>query len=228
MCRNQSILHIRPNAHLVSGAEQNTHLALADFLKQCFFCLIRIRVMNVRNLLRLHALSNQLCANIVIDVEASVLIWRRLVTEDQLCGLLLARILIDLEDILHTAVHLAVRIVRQLRIQDAAVQGQFAAFVRDLEHVVILRQDTSIPDELRTIRQLIDHRLLFRRRRQLLNDILTVRNVQMNHVRRLDVSDFLEHAHEFRQVVELREPCFFSEAFALRADLGRQDGLPEG
>ena len=50
----------------------------------------------------------------------------------------------------------------------------------------------------------------------------------MNHVRHLDVSDFLEHAHEFRQVVELREPCFFSEALALRADLGRQNSLPEG
>ena len=49
----------------------------------------------------------------------------------------------------------------------------------------------------------------------------------MQHIRRLDVRDFLKHGHELRQIVEPCEPRLGPVAGALRGQLDGRHGLPE-
>ena len=101
-----------------------------------FFC-FGVGVVDKLNLVFRHTGSDQLLANIVIDVKIAIVLWCRKVAEQELGQLLVFALLPDLQHVLHTDVQLAIGVIRQHGIHQAYIQANLSAVVGDTEHIVL-------------------------------------------------------------------------------------------
>ena len=72
----KSVLHVRPNAERSCGADEDTNLAAAHFIKEFLLILVRNFLHNSNFFTRNPAL-NELFANVIVDVKATFSCARR-------------------------------------------------------------------------------------------------------------------------------------------------------
>ena len=87
----------------------------------------------------------------------------RQVAEHELCQLVRLPVLPDAMDVVHAAIDLAVRVVRQIGVYDALVKPQLASVRGDLEHIVGACVHAPRVDFCGALGQLLHHLLLQRR-----------------------------------------------------------------
>ena len=85
------------------------------------------------------------------------------VAEHELCQLVRLSVLPDAVDIVHAAIDLAVRVVRQIGIYDALIEAQLAPIRGDLEHIVLACVHAPRVNFCGALGQLLHHLLLQRR-----------------------------------------------------------------
>ena len=108
------------------------------------------------------------------------------------------------------------------------VKRQLPAVVGNQKHIIGGGIHHLVSDTLRAVGKPFYH--LFLSLRWFQNDvvIMRLRHRQIQHIRCLNVRRFLEHRHEFREVVELGKPRFCPVAGTLRGELNRSNCLAKG
>ena len=228
MERHKLCLHVGSCAHFLRRAKQHTHLTGTHFAEQFFLLSFGICRVNIGDFLCGDAFCNQLVTEIIVYIELAVSVRSRQVAEDHLRGFLICRALPDVKDIIRTRTHLTCFAVGKHIIHKPLIESQLASVVSDEEHVIHARIDHLIADTLCSFRKSCNH--LFLRFGRLQNDIvvMSLRHRQIQHIRRLNVSSFLEHCHKFRKIVELCKPCFGSVSGTFGRKLDSRHGLAKG
>ena len=136
MHRHKSGLHVCARSHFCSASEQDSHIARAHFGEQCRLFRFGVGVVDKLDLVFRHTGGNQLLANVIVDVEVTVIFWGGEVAEQKLCQLLIFALLPDFQHVLHADVQLAVGVVRQHGVHQTNIQTNLAPIVGDAEHIV--------------------------------------------------------------------------------------------
>ena len=204
---NKTLLHIGSCTHLCGAAQQDAHIAGAHFREQC--CLFRfgVGVVDELNFVFWHPGGNQLLANIIVDIEIAIVFGCREVAEQKLRQLLVFTFLPDLQDVPHTDVQLAVRVIREHGVHQADIQTDFSAIVGDTQHIIHGRIHIAGVNLGGASAQFLHHSFLGLGRFYNYRFKLRIRHRQMQLVGSLDVCYFFEHRHQFGQVEELRKSC---------------------
>ena len=108
------------------------------------------------------------------------------------------------------------------------VKCQLPAVVGNQKHIIGGGIHHLVSNTLRALGKPFYHLFLSLRRFQNNIVIMRLRHRQIQHIRCLNVRRFLEHRHEFREVVELGKPCFCPVAGALRGEFNGRDCLAKG
>ena len=165
-----------------------------------------------------HTGGNQLLANIIVDIEIAIVFGCREVAEQKLRQLLVFTFLPDLQDVPHTDVQLAVRVIREHRVHQADIQTDFSAIVGDAQHIVHGRIHIAGVNLGGTSAQFLHHCFLGLGRFHDHGFKLCIWHRQMQLVRCLDVGNLLEHRHQFRQI----EKFCKSRSGAIPSTFGRK------
>ena len=112
-------------------------------------------------------------------------------------------VLPDAVDVVHAAIDLAVRVVRQVGVDDALVKPQLAPVRGDLEHIVRAGVNKLCVYPCGALGQLLHHLLLYLRGLRHLVVIDGRGRRQVELVGGLDIRRLLEQGHELRQIKEL-------------------------
>ena len=115
------------------------------------------------NLVLRHTGRQQLVADVLIHVERAVAFRRGQIAEQELCQPVRLPVLPDAVDVVHAAIDLAVRVVRQVGVDDALVKPQFAPIRGDLEHIVRAGVNKLCVYPCGALGQLLHHLLLYLR-----------------------------------------------------------------
>ena len=112
-------------------------------------------------------------------------------------------VLPDAVDVVHAAIDLAVRVVRQVGVDDALVKPLLASVRGDLEHIVGACVHDTRMNFCGALGQLLHHLLLYLRGLRHLVVIDGRGRRQVELVGGLDIRRLLEQGHELRQIKEL-------------------------
>ena len=175
--------------------------------------------MDVGDLLGGDAFGNQFVSQIIVHVEAAVVFGSGEVTEGKLGGLPSSGALPDLIDVVGAGADLASIAVRQQRINQPLIQRQFTAIVGNHEHIVLAAVHHLIADTLGPLTEVCHHLLLMFGGFQHHMVVVGLGHGEIEHISRLNICDFFEHTHQFRQIVELGKPGLGPVAGALRGQL---------
>ena len=104
MHRHKPGLHVGACSHFCCTSEQHSHITGAHFGKERRLFCFSIGVVDELDFVFRHTGSDQLFADIVIDVEVAIVLWGRKVAEQKLGQLLVFALLPDFQHILHTDV----------------------------------------------------------------------------------------------------------------------------
>ena len=215
MHRHKPGLHIGTRPHFRRTSEQNSHIAGAHFGEQCRLFCFGICVVDKLDFVFRHTGSNQLFANVIVDVEIAIVFRCREVAEQKLGQLLVFAFLPNLQHILNAYVQFAVGIIGQHGVHQANVQADFSAVVCDAEHIVHGGIYCTGVDAGGTFAQFLHHFLLDFRGFRHHGLKLCFGHRKMKLVRCFNVRNLLEHGHQFREVEELGKsrprpiPCTF-------------------
>ena len=215
---HKTLLHIGSCAHFCGAAQQDTHITGAHFREQCSLFRFGVGVVDELDFAFRHTGSNQLLANIIVDIEIAIVFGCREVAEQKLRQLLVFTFLPDLQDVPHTDVQLAVRVIREHRVHQADIQTDFSAIVGDAQHIVHGRIHIAGVNLGGTSAQFLHHCFLGLGRFHDHGFKLCIWHRQMQLVRCLDVGNLLEHRHQFRQI----EKFCKSRSGAIPSTFGRK------
>ena len=150
------------------------------------------------------------------------------IAEHELGQLVRLPVLPDAVDVVHAAIDLAVRVVRQVGVDDALVKPQLAPVRGDLEHIVRAGVNKLGVYPCCTFGQLLHHLLLYLRglRHLVVIDGRGCRQVEL--VGGLDIRRLLEQSHELRQIKELGKARPRPVPRTLGSQLDGGLRLPEG
>ena len=213
----QPRLYVGASAHLLGAAHQHANRTAADFAEQLGLLGFRIGIMDELYLILGDAARNQLVPNIVVHIKA-VRAGRAQIAEDHLRGALRLCSFPNGKDPLHAGIRLAVGVIGQKWIHQPLIQRQFAAIVRNAQHVVLIRGNQAVAHRLGTVTQRRYHLTLQLTGRQLYNRGLAACDFgdrQLQHVGSLNVGTLFEHIHKLGQIVKLCKPCFGAVAVSL-------------
>ena len=227
MHRHKSGLDVGACTHFCRTSEQNSHIARAHFGEQCRLFRFGVGVVDKLDLIFRHTGSNQLLANVIVDVEVTVIFRGGEVAEQKLCQLLIFAFLPDLQHVLNAYVQFAVGVVRQHGVHQANVQADFSAIVGDAEHIVHGRIHDAGVDICGTFAQFLHHFLLNFGRLCHHGFKLCDRHRQMKLVASFNVRNLLEHGHQFRQIEELCKSRSRPIACTFRGQFDCSGGLPK-
>jgi hypothetical protein len=203
MHRHKSGLDVGARSHFCSASEQNSHITRAHFGEQCRLFCFGICVVDKLDFVFRYTGSNQLFANVIVDVKVAVVFRRREVAEQKLGQLLVFAFLPDLQHVLNAYVQLAVGVVRQHGVHQAHIQADLSAVVCDAEHIVHGGIYCTGVDFCRTLAQFLHHFLLNFRGLCHHGFKLCDRHRQMKLVGSFNVRNLFEHRHQLRQIEEL-------------------------
>ena len=113
---HKPILHIRPRAHLLGAAQQDAHLPGAHLGEQFLFPSFGIGVMDIGDLVFWDAHRHELHFQIVIDIEAAVILGGGEIAEHKLRPALLRGLLPYPIDIPGAGGHLSIRVIQSQRV----------------------------------------------------------------------------------------------------------------
>lgn len=144
------------------------------------------------------------------------------IAKDSLHSLLSGGAVIYLHDFVNAEIHLAVGVVFSVWYYTARVQTEQARFSRDFQHIILARIHGSAVNRFGALGKNLHIRFLFIVRAG--NDGLRLsslqfRDRQIKHIRRPYVCEFLEHLHEFGDIVEFSKALFRAIAVARRLQL---------
>ena len=122
----------------------------------------------------------------------------------------------DFKYILCTGTDFAILIVWQHRVHQSLIQCQLAAIVSDKQHIVYAGINHTITHTLSSFREVFHHFHLIGRRLQHNIMIICFRNRQLEHIRCLNISEFLIHLHKLRYVYEFAETILHLKAVSCR------------
>ena len=165
-----------------------------------------------------HACGQQLCFDVIINIELPIVFRRREVAEQKLGQLLVFALLPDLQHVLHTDVQLAVGVVWQHGIHQTNIQANLAPIVGDAEHIVHGGIHGAGVDFFSTFAQFLHHFLLNLRGFCHHGFKPCFGHRQMKLVRCFNVRNLLEHGHQLREVKKLGKPGACTVARALGLD----------
>ena len=164
MHRHKQRLDICTGSHFCSAAQQHTHLSAAHLGEKFCFLVLRICVVDELDFLHWHTSSEQLGADIVIDVERTVTLGSRHIAENQLGQLLFLGVVPDAQDVVDAGIQLTAGVIRQSGIHQPLVKTDFAAIRRDFQHIIHRGVNRTAVDFGCTFAQRLHHVLLdFRR-----------------------------------------------------------------
>ena len=121
------------------------------------------------------------------------------VTEDDLREPVLSRFSVDTDNILDTAIELRIGVVLKGRINQARIKSELSSVRRYLEHIVDRRINIACIDSISSVGKFLNKLLLKRSSFYLNHLIITVRYIKFQRVRSTNISDLLEHTHQFGQ-----------------------------
>ena len=75
MHRHKPGLHVSAGSHFCSASEQNSHIAGSYFGEQCRLFRFGVGVVDKLDLVFRHSGSDQLFANVIVDVEIAIVLW---------------------------------------------------------------------------------------------------------------------------------------------------------
>ena len=228
MHRHKSGLDVGARSHFCSASEQNSHITRAHFGEQCRLFCFGICVVDKLDFVFRYTGSNQLFANVIVDVKVAVVFRRREVAEQKLGQLLVFAFLPDLQHVLNAYVQLAVGVVRQHGVHQAHIQADLSAIVGDAEHIVHGRIHDAGVDISGTFAQFLHHFLLNFGRLCHHGFKLCDRHRQMKLVASFNVRNLLEHGHQLREVEKLGEPGAGTVAGTLRGKFNGRGRLTKG
>ena len=181
--------------------------------------------MDVGNLIFGNTQFQELCTNVIVNAERTVILWSGQVAEDHLRGALVCGASPDLEHIFRAFGGFAVGIAREHGIDQPLIQRQLAAVVGDQQHIVHAAVYFPVADFFSPFRQRCHNFLLIRRGLQ--SDIVVIcfRHGQVEHIGGLNVRHIFEKAHQLRQIIKLGEPRLGTVAGSLRGQLNGRDRL---
>ena len=145
-----------------------------------------------------HTSSEQLGADIVIDVERTVTLWSRHIAENQLGQLLFLGVVPDAQDVVDAGIQLTAGVIGQSGIHQPLVKTDFAAIRRDFQHIIHRGVNRTAVDFGCTFAQRLHHVLLDFRRFDHHRLKFCIRHREMKLVAGLDIRRFFEHRHQFR------------------------------
>ena len=225
---HKTLLDIGTCAHLCGTAQQNTHIAGTHFGEQCGLFRFGVGVVDELDFVFRHTGGNQLLANIIVDVEIAIVFRGREVAEQELGQLLVFAFLPDLQDVAHTDVQLAVRVIREHGVHQADIQTDFSAIVGDAQHIIHGRIHIARVNLGGASTQFLHHCFLGFGRFYDHSFKLRIRHRQMKLVGSLDVCNFFEHRHQFRQIEEFCKPGARTVAGSFGRKLDGGGGFTKG
>ena len=175
-----------------------------------------------------HTGSDQLFANIIVDIEVAVVFRSGEVAEQKLGQLLVFAIFPDFQHVLHTDVQLAVGVVRQHGVHQANVQANLAPIVGDTQHIVHGRIHIAGVNLGGASAQFLHHRFLGLGRLYNYRFKLRIWHRQMQLVGSLNVCYSFEHRHQFGEVEKLGKSCPRPIPCTFRRKLNGGGGLAKG
>ena len=121
------------------------------------------------------------------------------ITEDDLRKLVLSRFSVDTSYILNTTVELCFAVIFKGRINQSRIKTELSAVRGNFEHIVDRRINISCIDSIGTVSKFLNKPLLKRSSFDLNHLIIALRNIKCQRISGTNVSDLLEHTHQFGQ-----------------------------
>ena len=121
------------------------------------------------------------------------------ITEDYLCEPVLSRFSVNTGNVLNAPVQLCIGVVLKGRINQSRIKTELSSVRRNLEHIVDRGINISCVDSISSVGKLLNKLLLKRSSFDLNHLIITVRHIKFQRIGGTNVSDLLEHTHQFRQ-----------------------------
>ena len=150
------------------------------------------------------------------------------VAEHELRQLLRLSVLPDAVDVVDAEIDLAVRVVRQVGVDDALIEAQLASVRGNLEHIVGACVHAPRVDFCGALGQLLHHLLLQRRGLCDLGVVDGSGRGKVKLIGGLDVRRLTKQVHQLRQIEELGKPRPRPVARPLRGKLDGGGGFPKG
>ena len=138
------------------------------------------------------------------------------ITEDDLCEPVLSSFSVDTGNIFNTAVEFGVRVILNGRINQSRIKTELSSVRSDLEHIVDRRINISCIDSIGTVSKFLNKLLLKRSSFYLNHLIITVRYIKFQRISSTNISDLLEHTHQFGQTCVVCDTGALLEAIARR------------
>ena len=117
-----------------------------------------------------------------------------------------------------------------MRKHEPEIERRFAAFGRNLEHVVVTRIDSTAFDFFRALHELIDEALQLGaawRADRYRPALVKLRHRQFEHFAGLHISDLAKLLHQLGNINESRETALQTITASVRAQLHRSHGFAE-
>ena len=119
---NQFVLDVGSCTHLCGTTKQHTHLTGTNLGKEVFFLCFGVCIMDECDFLRRYSVCNQLRFNVIVDIERTIILRSGEVTEHKLSQLICLTILPDAENISHTGIQFAVRVIGEQWVHQSLIQ----------------------------------------------------------------------------------------------------------
>ena len=144
----------------------------------------------------------ELPPNIIINIKAAVIFRSGEVAEHKLRCFRVGVFLQDTIDIIHAGIDLAVGVIGQHRVNHSLVECKFSPVIRDFEHIVDVRLNSSGTDFLGSLGKVGDHFCLYLARLGLDIVVIDLWNGELQHIGGLNVRNLSEHLHKLWQVIK--------------------------
>ncbi len=227
-------LYIDPRSGFFRRTDENTNITASHFSRQRLFFYITVKVVNKGDLFRRYAASNQLRFNIRVKVKIIFLLdlfffftfvlrlfralWHTAIEKDNLRPLRFIRFTISGKNVFHRLVDLAVREIqifcRRIRRNDSFVDQYLSRHThvqRHHERKSVICQSVMLAIDVFQHILLVDKiTYMVKQRRGWRFDVPDIRSRRryINIIRTDKIKILTHHAHEIRNVLQLRESGF--------------------
>ena len=169
-------------------------------------------------------LSNRLLILSIIGIFAldrcfCCLVWNTQITEDDLRKPVLSRFSVDTGYVLNAPVQLRIRVILKGRINQSRIKTELSSVRRNFEHIVDRRINISCIDSVSSVGKLLNKFPLKGSSFDLDHLIITIRYIEFQRIRSTNISDLLEHTHQFGQTCIVSDTGALLEAIARRFQL---------